>query len=144
MPELLFDQIFDVLVRDSANRFGGQQIQDFVNGENGFFVANAITRIGADDEAVGRTGDADLQPAQPDDALHHADGEARLIEAPTLLDVQLEIAVRAALRRRGTPIGPYDVLIAGCAMARGLTLVTANSSEFSRIAGLTLDDWRTS
>ena len=49
--------------------------------------------------------------------------------------------IRADLARRGTPIGPYDVLIAGQALARGLTLVTANTREFSRVDGLQLADW---
>lgn len=49
--------------------------------------------------------------------------------------------IRAALRRRGTPIGPYDVLIAGQALARGLTLVTANTDEFVRVEGLLVEDW---
>ena len=49
--------------------------------------------------------------------------------------------IRAMLSRQGTPIGPYDVLIAGQAKARGLTLVTNNLSEFRRIPGLTLEDW---
>jgi len=49
--------------------------------------------------------------------------------------------IRADLARRGTPIGPYDVLIAGQALARGLTLVTANTREFSRVDGLNLVDW---
>jgi tRNA(fMet)-specific endonuclease VapC len=49
--------------------------------------------------------------------------------------------VRAELARLGTPIGPYDVLIAGQALARGLTLVTANTREFSRVDGLKLTDW---
>jgi tRNA(fMet)-specific endonuclease VapC len=50
-------------------------------------------------------------------------------------------ACRAALERAGTPIGAYDVLIAGQARRRGLTVVTANVSEFSRIAGLAWEDW---
>jgi tRNA(fMet)-specific endonuclease VapC len=50
-------------------------------------------------------------------------------------------AVRAHLAGRGTPIGPYDVLIAGQARGRGLTLVTANTSEFERVPGLALEDW---
>lgn len=50
-------------------------------------------------------------------------------------------AVRATLAAAGTPIGPYDVLIAGQAMARGLTLVTHNRREFQRIEGLRLEDW---
>jgi tRNA(fMet)-specific endonuclease VapC len=70
-----------------------------------------------------------------------------LFGAVTLLPFTVEDAraagsVRAALRRRGRPIGPYDVLLAGCALARGLILVTANGSEFDRVAGLSTDDWR--
>jgi tRNA(fMet)-specific endonuclease VapC len=39
------------------------------------------------------------------------------------------------------PIGPFDTLIAGQALARGMTLVTANMREFSRVEGLRLEDW---
>ena len=49
--------------------------------------------------------------------------------------------IRAALAAQGTPIGPYDVLIAGQAMARGLILVTHNIAEFGRVAGLAVEDW---
>jgi tRNA(fMet)-specific endonuclease VapC len=49
--------------------------------------------------------------------------------------------VRAALERSGNSIGPYDLLIAGQALARGLTVVTANVSEFGRVPGLELVDW---
>jgi tRNA(fMet)-specific endonuclease VapC len=49
--------------------------------------------------------------------------------------------IRAELARRGLPIGPYDVLIAGQAKARSLTLVTANVREFSRVEGLDVEDW---
>lgn len=49
--------------------------------------------------------------------------------------------IRAGLAREGTPIGPYDVLIAGQAKARALTLVTNNVSEFRRVPGLNLEDW---
>jgi Predicted nucleic acid-binding protein, contains PIN domain len=49
--------------------------------------------------------------------------------------------IRADLKRRGMPIGPYDVLIAGQAKARGLTLVTNNTGEFARVVGLRLEDW---
>jgi tRNA(fMet)-specific endonuclease VapC len=49
--------------------------------------------------------------------------------------------IGAMLSRQGTPIGPHDVLIAGQAKARGLTLVTNNLSEFRRVPGLTLEDW---
>ena len=50
--------------------------------------------------------------------------------------------VRALLASRGTPIGPYDVLIAGQAKARNLTLVTRNTDEFGRVPGLRLADWQ--
>lgn len=49
--------------------------------------------------------------------------------------------IRAALALAGTPIGPYDVLIAGQAKARDLVLVTHNTTEFQRVHGLRLEDW---
>ena len=49
--------------------------------------------------------------------------------------------VRAELERQGRPIGAYDLLIAGQARHRGLTLVTANVSEFARVEGLAVEDW---
>lgn len=50
-------------------------------------------------------------------------------------------AIRAALATAGTPIGPYDVLIAGQAQARDLILITHNTGEFSRVNGLRIEDW---
>jgi len=49
--------------------------------------------------------------------------------------------LRARLALTGRPIGPYDVLIAGQAVARQLILVTHNTGEFGRIEGLTVEDW---
>jgi tRNA(fMet)-specific endonuclease VapC len=49
--------------------------------------------------------------------------------------------IRASLKARGTPIGAYDVLIAGQALARDLTVVTRNTREFLRVEGLKLEDW---
>ena len=51
--------------------------------------------------------------------------------------------VRAELAGLGTPVGPYDVLIAGQAAARGLVLITRNGREFSRVQGLRWEDWET-
>jgi tRNA(fMet)-specific endonuclease VapC len=56
-------------------------------------------------------------------------------------DAQTAGRVRAALEKTGTPIGAYDLLIAGQALRRGLTVVTANTSEFSRVTGLNWEDW---
>ena len=49
--------------------------------------------------------------------------------------------IRAGLANSGRPIGPYDVLIAGQAKARRLTLVTNNVGEFERVEGLPVEDW---
>jgi tRNA(fMet)-specific endonuclease VapC len=49
--------------------------------------------------------------------------------------------IRATLERAGTPIGPYDILIAAQARRRGATLVTANAREFARVPGLRVEDW---
>ena len=49
--------------------------------------------------------------------------------------------IRATLERRGEPIGGYDVLIAGHARSRGLTVITGNLAEFGRIEGLRCEDW---
>jgi len=50
--------------------------------------------------------------------------------------------VRAVLASKGTPIGPYDVLIAGQAVARDMILVTHNTQEFGRVPRLRLEDWQ--
>lgn len=49
--------------------------------------------------------------------------------------------IRNTLERIGRPIGTYDVLIAGQARRRGLTLVTANAKEFGRVKRLAWEDW---
>ena len=50
-------------------------------------------------------------------------------------------AFRADLERKGTPIGPMDMLIAGHARSRGLILVTNNTREFFRVNELEVEDW---
>ncbi len=49
--------------------------------------------------------------------------------------------IRAVLQSAGTPIGPIDLLIAAIARANALILVTHNTGEFNRVAGLNLEDW---
>ncbi len=49
--------------------------------------------------------------------------------------------IRAKLAAVGTPIGPYDVLIAGQTLARNLILVSRNKKEFERIPELRVEDW---
>lgn len=50
-------------------------------------------------------------------------------------------AIRCNLDEQGTPIEGNDLLIAAQAMEFGLTLVTHNSCEFSRVEGLHIEDW---
>ncbi len=50
-------------------------------------------------------------------------------------------AIRATLEKAGTPIGPYDLLIAGHALVLGVILVTGNTNEFRRVSGLQLENW---
>lgn len=49
--------------------------------------------------------------------------------------------VRAALESTGTPIGAYDLLIAGQVLRYDATLVTVNATEFSRVSELRWEDW---
>ncbi len=56
-------------------------------------------------------------------------------------DAYAAARLRAQLHRTGNSIGSYDTLIAGQAMNRGWTLVTANTREFNRVEGLQVEDW---
>ncbi len=49
--------------------------------------------------------------------------------------------LRQRLASQGTPIGGNDTVIAGHALAAGCVLVTNNFREFSRVAGLSVEDW---
>ena len=77
---------------------------------------------------------------------HNLETLRLLIADFAVLDFDLHDAyaageIRAALAARGTPIGPYDVLIAGQAKARSLVVVTSNVGEFARVEGLRVEDW---
>lgn len=78
----------------------------------------------------------------------HLDDNLRRVEALRfeLLDFDREDArragqLRALLSAQGTPVGPYDILIAGQAWARGLTLITRNVREFQRISQIAVENW---
>lgn len=49
--------------------------------------------------------------------------------------------IRADLEKKGTPIGPLDMMIAGHAQSLGLTIVTNNVKEFSRVDHLRIENW---
>lgn len=80
------------------------------------------------------------------DARANHDGVDELLTAVDLLEFDAAAAahagaIRAELRRAGTPIGPYDALIAGHARSRALVLVTRNVREFERVPGLRVECW---
>lgn len=49
--------------------------------------------------------------------------------------------IRAKLEKKGTPIGPNDMIIASIVLANNGVLITRNTKEFSRIDGLKIEDW---
>lgn len=56
-------------------------------------------------------------------------------------EARVSALIRAQLETRGAPIGPYDILIAGTALAHNATLVTHNTHEFARVKNLSIEDW---
>jgi tRNA(fMet)-specific endonuclease VapC len=58
-------------------------------------------------------------------------------------EARMSAKIRANLEKKGTPIGPYDLLIGGTARTHRATLVTHNTKEFGRIVKLQLEDWFT-
>ena len=69
-----------------------------------------------------------------------------LLQVTTLLpfkvnEAKASAAIRARLEKKGMPIGPLDVLIAGTAVANQATLVSHNLAEFNRVGGLNIEDW---
>jgi tRNA(fMet)-specific endonuclease VapC len=54
---------------------------------------------------------------------------------------EVHALIRHQLETAGTPIGPHDLQIAAIALTNGLTLVTHNTAEFSRVPGLVIEDW---
>lgn len=56
-------------------------------------------------------------------------------------DAEVAGQVRAELAAAGTPIGGYDLVIAGQARARGLVVATGNLADFGRVDGLRVEDW---
>ena len=56
-------------------------------------------------------------------------------------EAKISASIRADLEKMGTPIGPYDLLIAGTAVAHGASLITRNTKEFERIKTLQIENW---
>ena len=60
------------------------------------------------------------------------------LDRPSAIEAAI---IRAQLEKKGMPIGPYDLLIAGLARSRDMTLVTNNIKEFERVDDLHLENW---
>ena len=58
-----------------------------------------------------------------------------------LTDAIAAAGIRHGLEQKGTPIGPYDLMIAAQAIAGGHTVVTHNIDEFKRVPDLKVEDW---
>ncbi|RLA59134.1 MAG: VapC toxin family PIN domain ribonuclease [Epsilonproteobacteria bacterium] len=56
-------------------------------------------------------------------------------------EAKISASIRAELEKKGTPIGPFGLLIGGTALAHGATLITRNTNEFKRIKKLHLENW---
>ena len=52
-------------------------------------------------------------------------------------------SIRSQLKNQGLLIGPFDILIAGSAMANNMIMITANLKEFKRVSGIKIENWRT-
>ena len=81
---------------------------------------------------------------------NNPEGNTRIIDLFTsrldVLDYDSQAAqhtgqIRAELSKKGTPIGPYDQMIAGHARSIGLIVVSNNIREFERVPGLRLENW---
>ncbi|KAB2683815.1 type II toxin-antitoxin system tRNA(fMet)-specific endonuclease VapC [Brucella pseudogrignonensis] len=81
--------------------------------------------------------------AQPEKNLAVVEGFAARLEVLSYDEAAANHTgqLRAELALSGTPIGPYDQLIAGHARSRGLIIVTNNRKEFDRVPGLRVEDW---
>jgi len=78
----------------------------------------------------------------PEDALDKFLRPLNIIDLDRSAAVEAA-AIRAQLEKKGISIEPYDLLIAGLARSRDMTLVTNNTKEFERVVDLHLEDWIT-
>lgn len=110
-------------VRKAFKRHNGQMCVSTITLGELIYGAERSSRPEENLEVVeGMMARLEVLPFEPDDAVHFGQ-------------------IRSELANAGTPIGPYDTMIAGHARARGFILVTNNRQEFARVAGLRLENW---
>lgn len=109
-----------------------QRFRQFMAGELGIStVTLAELRFGADKSQA---------PAKNHAALNAFIAPLEIVEFDPSAAAHYG-KIRADLEQRGLPIGSLDTLIAAHAHGLGIPLVTNNTREFSRVVGLTLEDW---
>jgi tRNA(fMet)-specific endonuclease VapC len=120
----------------------------FINGGPEGPVTRAIRRVGVDAVAISSIVRHELMFGAFNSHERRRAINVTRVEAIVFPVLDLDTAdadaaarLRVHFRWAGRPIGPYDLLIAGQALARGLTVVTANTSEFGRVPGLLTEDW---
>jgi tRNA(fMet)-specific endonuclease VapC len=121
-------------------------LSDLVRNPQGL-VAEQITRAGEDTVCTSiivaaelRYGAAKSNSAKLAERIDIILSALEILPLETPADQQYA-AVRHHLTRKGTLIGPNDLLIAAQALASDLTVVTANVGEFTRVPGLKVENW---
>lgn len=123
-------------------------ISDFIKGQAG--VVNKLLSVPPSAIAVSSVSLMEVEyglKINPIRARKIASGLRSFFDAVTAVPFSEEDAfatamIRGDLKKAGTIIGPYDLLIAGTALNRGLVLVTSNTREFNRVRNLKIEDWR--
>lgn len=121
-------------------------VSDLIRNPSGV-IHDRIARIGEESVCVSIVVAAELRfGARKRNSIKHTERVEAILECIPVLPFEapadLHYAdIRSFLEASGDPIGPNDLLIAAHARALDLTLVTANSTEFSRVPGLRVENW---
>ncbi|WP_313199585.1 tRNA(fMet)-specific endonuclease VapC [Rhizobium sp.] len=112
-----------------------QQVRDAFNRHHGQLCISSVSLM----ELIYGAG----RSANPEQNLVVVEGFAARLEVLPYDELAASHTgqLRAELALNGTPIGPYDQLIAGHARSRGLITVTNNRRDFDRVPGLRVEDW---
>lgn len=123
-------------------------VSDFIKGEKN--TLDKIKKISPSDLAVSSISVMEINyglALNPARARNIGKIIQDFLSALSVIDFNNEDAseaaiIRAYLKEKGCPIGSYDVLLAGTALNRQLIFVSSNTSEFNRVEGLILENWR--
>lgn len=135
MPYSLDSNVCIAVMNKRASNRLSNRLDDAIRREEALFVSSIV----AHELWFGVS--ASVRPAENAQRLREFLGAPFHVLKFDEHDARAAGEIRAQLRKQGTPIGSYDVLIAGQALARNLTLVTGNTREFGRVGGLKVEDW---